>query len=171
MTIAEFNEYNRTNTMPCDDIGQGMGYKAESWDSDDDIIYIPENGYDDEDETVDRDNAYSLNDLISVMSEYFPYCNMSDTEKRAAAESLFAYLDWSFPSTVLDECESDHTYFGIDPDKIELPDDRKALFEIMSNDMDVMSEHDDDEDDLIIELAYADDDQIAAYKNVFMGKE
>ena len=46
--------------------------------------------------------------------------------------------------------------------------DRKTLFDIMSNDMEVMSEHGDSEESLLLELAFADDDQIAEYKQTFI---
>lgn len=29
MTIAEFNKHNENHDMPCDWIGQGMGYKSD----------------------------------------------------------------------------------------------------------------------------------------------
>lgn len=171
MTIKEFEEYNRTNTMPCDWMGQGSGYKAESWDSDDDIIYIPELAYEDDDDgttKVDRDDAFSLNDLIIEMGNYFPYDKLDDADKRAAAVALFNYLDWQFPSTALSDGEDDHEYFGINFSKFELLSDRKTLFDIMSNDMEVMSEHGDSEESLLLELAFADDDQIAEYKQTFI---
>jgi hypothetical protein len=113
MTIAEFNEYNRTNTMPCDGIGQGFGYKAESWNNDNEIIYIPEYAYEEDDNCipihqVDRKNAYSMNDLVKLIPNYLPYRNMDKEEQRAAAEALFYFLDWQFPETALEDDEREY---------------------------------------------------------------
>lgn len=93
MTIAEFNKYNVIKSMPCFDIGQGYGYKADEIPANhDDIIYIPEYGYADNG-TVKRDNAYSFNDLLDI------------TGSEAKAAYLFEYIDWQFPETAHEEIE------------------------------------------------------------------
>ena len=47
-------------------------------------------------------------------------------------------------------------------------DIRKALFEIMRNDISVMAEHNDDENSLLNELMTADQDIIDIYTETFM---
>ena len=47
-------------------------------------------------------------------------------------------------------------------------EDRKALFEIMRNDLETMAEYGDNEAALYNEIMSADDDIISAYKSVFM---
>ena len=111
MTIKEFEEYNKTKTMPQFDIGQGYGYKDFDFDWDKgnmtDIIYIPEYGYEDiiYSEQYDRDpaerecdveraNAYSAQDLL----------NLCDGIK-AKARYLFSWIDWQYPETGLDDME------------------------------------------------------------------
>lgn len=112
MTIAEFKEYNKTNTMPCDWIGQGYGYKVTetAWDdlNNDDIIYIPEYAYEKEDDgtvIVSRENAYSKRDFIRLIRElddrYLDIARQAEV-KRMAAE-LFAAVDWQFPESLLNE--------------------------------------------------------------------
>lgn len=109
MTIAEFKEYNRTNTMPCEWIGQGYGYKSEKeWDyiDLDEIIYIPEHGYNDiTQSTADRENVYSKRDFIQLIRElddrYLDIGRQVEV-KRMAAE-LFEAVDWQFPESLLNE--------------------------------------------------------------------
>ena len=106
MTLNEFNQYNETKSMPREWIGQGCGYKAEKWDSDDDIIYIPENGYEETDDCesltgeVLRQNAYSMNDLIELVKERH---DMPTEKAKEIATSLFDSVDWQFPDSVMDE--------------------------------------------------------------------
>lgn len=97
MTVKEFEHYNNFGIMPQGWIGQGTGYKA-TWDETqpDDIIYIPENAYEEYDghRTVNRENAYSVNDFINI-------CN--GNVKRA--RELFYFCDWQFPN--YDDCFGD----------------------------------------------------------------
>lgn len=112
MTIAEFKEYNKTNTMPCEWIGQGYGYKVTDtiWDdlNDDDIIYIPEYAYDKKDDgtvLVSRENAYSKRDFIQLIMELndrYRDIGRCVQVKRMAAE-LFEALDWQYPESLLNE--------------------------------------------------------------------
>ena len=112
MTIAEFNNYNKTNTMPREWIGQGYGYKVTdtAWNdlNDDDIIYIPEYGYDKEDDGtvfVSREDAYSKNDFIQLireLDEKYRDIGRCVQVKRMAAE-LFETVDWQFPESLLYE--------------------------------------------------------------------
>lgn len=99
MTIKEFEEKTIKRTLPREWIGQGWGYKAE-WDSNkpDDIIYIPEYAYDEEDEEqlVCRGCAYSYNDFMNM-------CDGNEEEARY----LFDYVDWQNPLTALHEIEAD----------------------------------------------------------------
>ena len=109
MTIAEFKEYNRTNTMPCEWIGQGYGYKSEKeWNCIDldEIIYIPEYGYNDiTQSTADRENVYSKRDFIQLIrncDDKFLDIGRQGQVKRMAAE-LFEAVDWQFPESLLYE--------------------------------------------------------------------
>lgn len=107
MTIEEFNKYNETKTMPCEDIGQGNGYKDFDFDwetgNPKDIIYIPEYGYE-ADGTVKRENAYSKQDIIDAVREC---CTPEDAKKTkkisAVAQNVFETVDWQFPTTLLVE--------------------------------------------------------------------
>lgn len=92
MTIKEFEKHNKERTMPREWIGQGWGYKAE-WNplASEDIIYIPEYGYEDEG-FVPREDAFSYSDFLKI-------CD--GNEKKA--EILFQCVDWQFPECVLDE--------------------------------------------------------------------
>lgn len=97
MTVKEFEHYNNFGIMPQSWIGHGYGYKA-IWDETqpDDIIYIPENAYEEYDghRTVPNcEDAYSINDFIEI-------CN-GDVAK---AKILFDYCDWQFPSSAYNEC-------------------------------------------------------------------
>lgn len=112
MTIAEFKEYNRTNTMPCEWIGQGYGYKVTdtTWDdlNDDDIIYIPEYAYEKEDDgttLVSKEDTYSKNDfirLIRELDEKYLDVGRCAQVKRMTAE-LFEAVDWQYPESLLNE--------------------------------------------------------------------
>ena len=98
MTIEQFNEYNKTNAIPYEWIGQGYGYKDFNFDwekgNPTDIIYIPENGYDGKlgEEYVERGCAYSKQDFLDI-------CNGIDD----AAHDLFCAVDWQFPTTLFNE--------------------------------------------------------------------
>ena len=101
MTIQEFNKYNTTGTMPREWIGQGYGYKADiDWSTvnQDDIIYIPEYGYE-ENNTVKRENAYSKRNFIEVAARYKIEFNMQSVY----AENLFDAVDWQFPESLVEE--------------------------------------------------------------------
>lgn len=108
MTIQEFEAYNEAKNMPQDDIGQGFGYKDADFDwyngNERDIIYIPEYGYN-SDKTVDKENAFSKQDLVELVkayiSENFPDKNLWDKEYESLALSVFEVLDWQFPSTLV----------------------------------------------------------------------
>lgn len=110
MTIAEFRQHNKLGTMPCDWIGQGYGYKSEKkWDyiELDEIIYIPEYGYDTGEETpfVDRENAYTKRDFIQLIrncDDKFLDIRRQGQVNRMAKE-LFEAVDWQFPESLLDE--------------------------------------------------------------------
>ena len=109
MTITEFNNHNKNNTMPCEWIGQGYGYKLmENWDdiNDDDIIYIPEYAYEKGTEdgkvTISRGDAYSKNDFKKVIRELDDkYCDIGRCAEvdRMAAE-LFDMVDWQYPESL-----------------------------------------------------------------------
>lgn len=111
MTITQFREYNKLGTMPCEWIGQGYGYKTDTaWDdlNDDDIIYIPEYGYDKKDDGtvfVSRNDAYSKRDFIQLIRElddrYLDIGRQVEV-KRMAAE-LFEAVDWQYPESLLNE--------------------------------------------------------------------
>ncbi len=94
MTIKEFEEHNRNHDMPEMTLRQGTGYKSE-WDlsKPDDIIYIPEYAYsENEDGTISREDAFSARDFINLTN---------GDEKRA--QDLFFFVDWQYPTSVLDE--------------------------------------------------------------------
>lgn len=112
MTIAEFNNYNRTNTMPYEWIGQGYGYKVTdtAWNdlNDEDIIYIPEYAYEKEDDgtiLVSRENAYSKRDFIRLIHEldekYLDIGRCVQVNRMAA--KLFEAVDWQYPESLLNE--------------------------------------------------------------------
>lgn len=112
MTIAQFREHNKLGTMPCDWIGQGYGYKVTdtAWDdlNDEDIIYIPEYGYDKEGDgtiLVSRENAYSKNDFIRLIHELDEkYLDIGRcTQVKRMATELFEAVDWQFPESLLNE--------------------------------------------------------------------
>jgi len=96
MTLRDFNVYNRFKTMPYQWIGQGYGYKTE-WNPKhpDDIIYIPEYGY--EGNKVERENAYSYTDFVKLCDGNIHL-----------AENLFNSLDWQFPESLLDEWDDEY---------------------------------------------------------------
>ena len=105
MTQKEFDYYNETNTMPKFWIGQGWGYKEYTpWDEmgDDEIIYIPEYGYNDynSEDVVDRMNAYSKEDFKQLIRELnkFPEEKVEDY-----AYELWEAVDWQFPTTLIEE--------------------------------------------------------------------
>lgn len=107
MTITEFKAHNKAGTMPCEWIGQGDGYKAmEDWNdlNDDDIIYIPEYGYDKEDGKilVSRGDAYSKNDFKKVIRELDDrYKDIGRcTEVDRMAMELFDMVDWQYPESL-----------------------------------------------------------------------
>lgn len=112
MTIAQFRGYNKLGTMPYEWIGQGYGYKVTdtAWDdlNDDDIIYIPEYGYDKKDDgtiLVSRNDAYSKSDFIQLIMELndrYRDIGRCVQVKRMAAE-LFEALDWQYPESLLNE--------------------------------------------------------------------
>lgn len=116
MTIQEFKKYNDCSEMPCHDIGQGMGYKEDinKWDevNDGDIIYIPESAY--EDGRVLRQNAFSKEDVVLMVTDYVDRVGMERfiektyKENKAdicefLAKDLFCALDWQYPSSLIDE--------------------------------------------------------------------
>ncbi|MCR5201820.1 MAG: hypothetical protein K6D02_01815 [Lachnospiraceae bacterium] len=105
MTEKEFTLHNLNRSMPKTHIGQGYGYKADTWDNDNDIIYIPEYAYTPSN-TVKRENAYSLNDLISVIIKDAKDSQvlLTSEEARDKAITLFDILDWQLPeSCILEE--------------------------------------------------------------------
>lgn len=106
MTIKEFEYYNKTESMPSEWIGQGYGYKetGKEWNDieDDEIIYIPEYGYDNNDTydgyTVERKNAYTKNDFKRLIKE-----NNINGDTDLQAMILFDEVDWQFPESLIDE--------------------------------------------------------------------
>ena len=103
MTLTEFYKYNETKSMPCDWIGQGSGYKIDKdWEeiNNDEIIYIPEFGYD-KDGTVNRENAFSKRDFREVVKE--AYSKLKGADLDYVASLLFFAVDWQFPTTAVDE--------------------------------------------------------------------
>ena len=111
MTISEFKEYNKTNTMPCEWIGQGYGYKVTdtAWNdlNDDEIIYIPEYGYERKEgkHFVERADAYTKRDFIQLIRNYddkFLDIGRQGQVDRMARE-LFEAVDWQYPESLLQE--------------------------------------------------------------------
>lgn len=112
MTIAQFREYNKLGTMPCEWIGQGYGYKVTdtTWNdlNDDDIIYIPEYAYDKEDDgtiLVSREDAYSKRDFLQLIrncDDKFLDIGRQGQVNRMA-EELFDVVDWQYPESLLQE--------------------------------------------------------------------
>lgn len=94
LTDIEKNPYVKVDGR--DWIGQGWGFKADSWENSelDDVIYIPEYGYefDDEEHKWKIECPYTKQDFIDVCDG-----NKSD------AEDLFYGVDWQFPETLRDE--------------------------------------------------------------------
>ena len=112
MTIKEFNEHNKNNTMPKDWIGQGYGYKAGiEWDqvNENDIIYIPDLAY--EDCTVKRGCAFSKRDFINMVADLLPE-NTSTKDIDEVAYKVFETVDWQFPTSVVGEW---HAWGWFDP--------------------------------------------------------
>lgn len=115
MTFTEFYKYNETKSMPYEWIGQGYGYKYEEkkWEDidNDEIIYIPEYGYNqnndfgyeqsEKESTVNRSNAYSKRDLKEVVKEKYPKVKGELLDRLACI--LFEAIDWQFPTTAVDE--------------------------------------------------------------------
>ena len=108
MTLKDFTFYNETKSMPVEWIGQGYGYKEteKEWNDidDDEIIYIPEYGYND-DHTVSRNDAYTKSDFIKLTSDF-----MNTTDKTVQSEDieqlameLFDAVDWQYPESLIDE--------------------------------------------------------------------
>lgn len=110
MTIAQFREYNKLGTMPCTWIGQGYGYKSEKeWDyiDLDEIIYIPEYGYEREEgkRFVERADAYTKRDFIQLIrncDDKFLDIGRQGQVDRMARE-LFEAIDWQYPESLLQE--------------------------------------------------------------------
>lgn len=92
-----------TRSIPIEDIGQGYGYKNFSfnWEAGnpDEIIYIPEYGINEEG-FINWENCYTKNDFIRL-------CENIDHNKEEyiGPETLFDYVDWQFPETVLEELD------------------------------------------------------------------
>ncbi len=107
MTLTEFNKYNETETMPYEWIGQGYGYKytEKDWEDidNDEIIYIPEYGYEDEVDgfVVNRENAYNKRDLREVVKNKYPKVKGELLDRLACL--LFDAIDWQFPETAIEE--------------------------------------------------------------------
>lgn len=106
MTLKEFEQYNKTESMPSEWIGQGWGYKetGKEWSDieDNEIIYIPEYGYDINDTydgcTVERENAYTKSDFIRLIKE-----NVKGDDADQQAMELFDAVDWQFPESLINE--------------------------------------------------------------------
>lgn len=112
MTINEFNTYNNNGNMPCEWIGQGYGYKDMETDWEDmneeDIIYIPEYGYEEflGVNYVERSSAYSKGDFIQLVVDYCKGNDISTADQKMIddiARDVFNWVDWQFPTTVIDE--------------------------------------------------------------------
>lgn len=104
MTIKEFEDYNKTLSMPQEWIGQGWGYKVidRAWKdiSLDEIIYISEYAYE-ENNYVKRENAYSRRDIQNVVRYAYPELKEKYVDELAA--KLFDAIDWQFPESSIDE--------------------------------------------------------------------
>ena len=104
MTREEFDNYNKTKSMPQFWIGQGSGYKLfdKEWKdiADDEIIYIPEYAYENEG-YVERVNAFSKADFIELVREYKE--DLTEEQVDNEADGLFCFVDWQFPFSVIDE--------------------------------------------------------------------
>ena len=111
MTIAQFKEHNKLGTMPCEWIGQGYGYKLteKEWNDldNDEIIYIPEYGYEREEgkRFVERADAYTKRDFIQLIrncDDKFLDIGRQGQVDRMAKE-LFEAVDWQYPESLLQE--------------------------------------------------------------------
>ena len=111
MTIAEFRQHNKLGTMPQNWIGQGYGYKLteKEWNDldDDEIIYIPEYGYEREEgkRFVERADAYTKRDFIQLIrncDDKFLDIGRQGQVDRMAKE-LFEAVDWQYPESLLQE--------------------------------------------------------------------
>lgn len=114
MTIAEFKAHNKNNTMPCEWIGQGYGYKdtSKEWkDIDpDDIIYIPEHAYEKDEDgriIISREDAYSKNDFKRIIYRLdYEWRDIGRcVEVNRIAKAIFEAVDWQFPESLANEME------------------------------------------------------------------
>ena len=114
MTVKEFKAHNKAGTMPREWIGQGYGYKdiSKEWEdmNPDDIIYIPEYAYEDEEDGtifVSRENAYSKNDFKRIIQRLdYEWRDIGRcVEVNRMAKELFESVDWQFPESLANEME------------------------------------------------------------------
>lgn len=98
-----------------DDIGQGYGYKShKDWDkvSPDEVIYIPECGYNTEygdgcGYPINADYAYTKKDFIKIVKNRVHPDRIDDE-----AFALFDMVDWQPPEVLADELNYDKKYKG-----------------------------------------------------------
>lgn len=91
MITTQF-EIDQNREFPYEWIGQGYGYKNENYETEDEIIYIPEYAY------VDghAQYGYSFKDFLDICEGY-----------RKRAEFLFQLVDWQHPESAYDEIDFD----------------------------------------------------------------
>lgn len=108
------NNKDLLDRFECFDIGQGYGYKSnKEWDSMklDDVIYIPEAGYAEQDTGVickypiQYECVYSKQDFIDIVKDY-----VKPSRVEAEAQALFNMVDWQIPEVLADELDFDSEY-------------------------------------------------------------
>lgn len=113
----EENTTDVLNKVSGEDIGQGTGYKSnKEWNTmlPDEVIYIPECGYRQEDENgnevitghfVNKDCIYTKQDFIDIVKSKVKPSRVDDE-----ASALFDMIDYQCPETLASELEYDAEY-------------------------------------------------------------
>lgn len=108
------NDKDLLDQFECFDIGQGYGYKSnKEWNSMklDEVIYIPEAGYAEQDTGVISKHpiqykcVYSKQDFIDIVKDY-----VKPSRVEAEAQALFNMVDWQTPEALAYELEFDSEY-------------------------------------------------------------
>ena len=90
------------------DIGQGFGYKIDKkWEeipSDDVVIYIPEDGYD----IDDNENEFPVEDSIYTKADFREITKEAGDKSESYAKQIFIEVDWTYPETLWDELDIDY---------------------------------------------------------------